>query len=122
MPKPKPRILCLDDDQDTCEVATALLQSEGYEVVTAETLADALRLIEMDGFSLYIVDEWLPDGEGIDFIRQIRQSGSKTPILVHSANAFQHNVDAAIGAGANEYLVKPEGWKRLPQVVNSLLR
>src|SRR4051812_44753051 len=122
MPNLKARIICLEDDQDTCDVVTIILQAAGYEVVTAETIATARRLIAEDGFSLYIVDERLPDGEGVDFIREVRQSGSKTPILVHSANAYQRDIDAAMEAGANDYLVKPNGWTKLRQVVDSLLR
>jgi DNA-binding response OmpR family regulator len=116
------RILCLEDEQDTCELVTIILQAHGYKVTTANTIAEAKRLIADHGFSLYIVDERLPNGEGVDFIREARAAGSKTPILVHSAAAFQRDIDAAMAAGANEYLVKPEGWTKLRQVVDALLR
>jgi DNA-binding response OmpR family regulator len=116
------RILCLEDDPDTCEVVTILLQRDGYEVVTAGTIAEALRLVAGEGFLLYIVDERLPDGDGIDFIRQVRAADSKTPIIVHSAAAFPQEIDAALAAGADDYLVKPEGWAKLPGAVGSLLR
>ena len=122
MREPRPRILCLEDDPDTCELATILLQAEGYEVVTANTIAEARQLIAEADFSLYIVDEKLPDGEGVDFIREVRAAGGKTPILVHSAAAFQHDIAAAMMAGANAYLIKPEGWTRLTRMVDSLLR
>jgi DNA-binding response OmpR family regulator len=117
----KGRILCLEDDQDTCELVTITLQAAGYEVVTTDTITRARRLIAEDGFALYIVDEKLPDGEGVDFIREIRQADAKTPILVHSAAAFLRDIDAAMEAGASDYLVKPNGWTKLREVVDSLL-
>jgi DNA-binding response OmpR family regulator len=115
------RILCLEDDEDTCELSTAMLEPEGYQVITASNIEEALRLIEADGFSLYIVDETLPDGHGFDFIRQVRQSGSGIPILVHSAAAFKQDIDDAIEAGADGYLVKPNGWPKLVETVERLL-
>lgn len=116
------RILCLDDDGDTCELVSSMLQSEGYEVITTGTIDEARRLIKANDFSLYIVDEKLPDGDGIDFIRQVKESGARVPILVHSAAAFKQDIDAAIQAGANDYLVKPNGWPKLCQTVTRLLR
>jgi len=55
----------------------------------------------------------------VDFTREVRRSGSNPPILAQSANAFQHDIDAAMRAGANEYLMKPNGWTKLRQVVSS---
>ena len=118
----KARILCLEDDLDTCELTSALLGTRGHEVVTASTIADAMRLIEADGFSLYIVNEHLVDGLGLDFIRRVRQSGSLIPILIHSAAAYLNAIEAGLRAGADEYLVKPEGWSKLVETVERLLR
>jgi DNA-binding response OmpR family regulator len=123
----------LEDNQDTRELVIRLLQAEGYQIVPAGSIAEALFLIregrpEMsthgcrpDAFALYIVDEKLPDGNGIEFIRRVRELGDSVPILVHSAAAFQADIEAALEAGANDYVVKPNGWTRLVTVVNSLV-
>ncbi len=121
-PMTKLRILCLEDDEDTCELVVAMLTPYGYEVITASSVKEALRLIETNGFSLYIVDERLPDCDGLEFIRKVRQSDSITPILVHSAAAYKKDMDDVIAAGANDYLVKPNGWSTLNQTVTKLLR
>ena len=116
------RILCLEDDPDTCELVTKMLEPYGYEVITADTIKEALRLIEAAGFSLYIVDEILPDGNGLEFIRRLRQSGSLIPMLVHSAAAYKKDIDDAMQAGADDYLVKPNGWPKRNKTVARLLR
>jgi DNA-binding response OmpR family regulator len=118
----KKRILCLEDDPDTCELVKILLGTEGFEVIAVSTLEDALQLTEEIPFVVYIVDQHLPGGAGIDFIRQIRQSGDHTPVLVHSAAAYKRDIDAAMAAGADEYLVKPNGWTKLSEAVNALLQ
>ena len=115
------RILCLEDDADTCELITLFLRPEGYEVVTVGTIAEALRLFREDHFDLLIVDEILPDGLGVEFCRKVRETDSITPILVHSAAASKNDIDLAMQAGANEYLVKPHGWGKLIKVVKNLL-
>ena len=80
-----------------------------------------MRFIEENGFSLYIVNERLPDGHGLDFVRKVRQSGSPIPILVHSAAAYPKDIESAKQAGADEYLVKPNGWARQVETVRALL-
>lgn len=121
MSQSKTRILCVEDDGDTCELTRTILGAKGYEVVAINTTTGALRLIAADGFSLYIVNEKLPDGCGIDFIRRVRQSGSLTPILIHSAAAYSQDIEKGLQAGADEYLVKPDGWPKLVETVERLL-
>lgn len=121
MGKPRGHILCLEDNQDTRDLVNRMLQAEGYLVFAASSIAEAIRLIEREGFSLYIVDERLPDGNGIEFIRTVREAGSTVPILVHSAAAYKGDIDAAMAAGANDYVVKPNGWSRLLSVVTALI-
>ncbi len=115
------RILCLEDNEATRELISQMLQAKGYTVITASTVNEVLRLIEADDFSLYIVDEKLPDRQGLDFIRRVRQKDSLVPILVHSAAAYKRDIDETIEAGANDYLVKPNGWPKLNETVERLL-
>ena len=117
----KKRILCLEDDSDTNDLVRLMLEPEGYEVVTAPTVKDALRLFKKDGFHLLIVNEKLPDGEGNDFCREVRKVDRLTPIIVHSAAARKADIDEAIRAGANDYLIKPHGWSKIIEVVGKLV-
>lgn len=121
MSEAKKRVLCLEDDPDTCELVEIILAADGFEVIAANTLDAAMQLIGADRFALYIVDQHLPGGAGLDFIHRVRHSGDSTPILVHSAAAYKRDIDAALEAGADEYLVKPNGWTKLTETVNALL-
>jgi DNA-binding response OmpR family regulator len=58
-------------------------------------------------FDLYILDNWLPDGDGVDLCRNIREFDPHTPILFNSAAAYARDIREAIRAGAQSYLVKP---------------
>src|SRR5215217_1176543 len=109
MPQSRKRILCLEDDKDSCALLALILGSEDYEVVTVETIAEASTLIKSESFDLLIVDVILPEGNGIDFCREVRAGGCRARILVHSAAASKADIDAAMEAGANDYLVKPNG-------------
>lgn len=98
-------ILCVDDDADTCELLEFLLDE--YEFVSAHSLEKAFGLIESRRFDLFIFDNWLPDGSGIELCRKVRSSGFEAPIIFVSGAAQEENVQEAIGSGANKYLTKP---------------
>ncbi|HET8670496.1 MAG TPA: response regulator [Candidatus Saccharimonadales bacterium] len=121
MSQSKGRILCVDDDHESCAVVTIMLNAEGYEVHSAETISQALSLIKSEGFILYIIDEKLPDGFGNDLCRKIRERDLQTPIIIHSAAARESDIEAAMEAGANGYLIKPHGWASLQDTVKKLL-
>ena len=65
MEETKRRILCVEDDEDTCEMLTLALQLSGYEVVSAHTFADAITKALTTHFDAYILDSRLPDGSGV---------------------------------------------------------
>jgi|SRR5687767_735438 DNA-binding response OmpR family regulator len=74
------RILCVEDDLATAQLITWLLRD--YQVIPAATKADALRLVsDEDSFALYILDNNLPDGLGVDVCAFIRGLDQKTPII-----------------------------------------
>nr|MBA3257124.1 response regulator [Pyrinomonadaceae bacterium] len=65
MSRAKCLILCVDDHEDTSEMLQQLLAQEDYEVVTAVTVEDALKLAKSEDFDLYVLDKRLPDGSGL---------------------------------------------------------
>jgi DNA-binding response OmpR family regulator len=103
----KRRILCVEDDADTCEMLTLALQLSGYEVVAAHTFADAITKALTTHFDAYILDSRLPDGSGVDLCKEIREFNSDTPILFYSADAYPREIEEAMNAGAQGYMVKP---------------
>ena len=103
----KRRILCIEDDKDTCELLSTVLGISSYQVKSAGTIADALCLASNETFSLYLLDRRLPDGDGIELCRQIREFDPHTPILFYSAAARESDKQEAIAAGATGYMIKP---------------
>ena len=112
-------ILCVEDDLDTCEVLSILLRE--YDLECFNSLASAMPAMETRGADLYILDNWLPDGSGIDFCREIRKLYPRAPIIFTSAAAQNTDINEAIEAGADRYLLKPCEPETLQNVVKELL-
>ena len=108
MPPIKRRLLCVDDDEDTCFMLTHLLEREGYEVKTSATVSEALKLSQRESFNLYILDERFPVGAGTSLCRKIREFDPNTPIIIYSGAVFETDQQSALHAGANAFVSKPE--------------
>ena len=105
---PIKRILCVDDDNDTCELLTTLLSVSGFEAVCALNMTAALRLMEGEEFSLYILDgqsSAVPELSLCDLVREVDRH---TPIIIFSGHAHRSDIEAGMRAGADAYLVKPD--------------
>src|SRR5437763_546290 len=92
------QILCIDDDQDTCEIVALLFGGAGYEVTHALTVAEGLRLAKRGGFDLILLDWSFDDGTGLELCQMIRSFDTDTPILFYSAVAYQAEVKKAMRA------------------------
>jgi two-component system KDP operon response regulator KdpE len=106
------RVLVIEDDADIRHFVSLALASEGHEVTEAATLARGLIDAGTRRPDLVVLDLGLPDGDGVDFIRQLR-SWSSTPVLVLSARSAEQDKVRALDAGADDYLVKPFGSAEL---------
>ena len=106
--KTLPRVLCVDDDKDACEMLSMLMNSYRIHVTCAQSAAQAWRLIKAERFDLYMLDAWLPQTDGFEFCRQIRELDSVTPILFYSAAAYDADKQKGMAVGANAYLIKPD--------------
>jgi DNA-binding response OmpR family regulator len=116
------RILFVDDDRDTREMIHLLLQHAGYRVSTAETIADALGLARAERFDLYILDNWLPDGLGLELCQQLRALYPASAIVFYSGVAQEPEIQKARAAGADDYLVKPCDFDLLQNKILGLLQ
>jgi DNA-binding response OmpR family regulator len=103
-----PRVLCVDDDEDACEMLSLLLKSQRIDVTCAQSAAEAWLKIKAECFDLYLLDAWLPRLDGFEFCRQIRELDSNTPILFYSGAAYDADKQKGIAAGANAYVAKPD--------------
>jgi DNA-binding response OmpR family regulator len=116
-----PRVLYIEDHEDTRELVTLVLEQRSYEVVTGSTIKSGVALAGSQHFDLYLLDSWLPDGSGLDLCRQIREFDEVTPIVFYSAAAYEIDRSEAIESGAQAYLVKPSQPSELCNLVTSLI-
>lgn len=116
-----PRVLYIEDHDDTRELVTLVLQQRAYEVVTGSTIESGVELAGSQRFDLYLLDSWLPDGSGLDLCRRIREFDKTTPILFYSAAAYEIDRDQALRSGAQAYLIKPSQPSELCSLVTTLI-
>lgn len=114
------RILCVEDDADSREVMTLLLEMWNYEVVSAESPTDGLELAQQGGFALIILDNWYEKGSGLELCKQIREFDTNTPIIFYSAAAYEGDVQKAMEAGAQDYFFKPTDIQKIVQTIEVL--
>ena len=117
----EPRVLVVDDEPQIQRFLTVALSAAGYEVQTAETGAQALRLAATGAPDLIVLDLGLPDRDGKDVLRDIRQF-SKTPVVVLSARDREADKIQALDLGADDYVEKPFGIGELTARLRAALR
>ena len=105
-------VLIVEDEPQMRRFIRVSLSSHEYRVLEAERAADALMLLTSHNPDLVLLDLGLPDADGIDLTRTIRES-SRVPIIVLSARGREADKVAALDAGADDYLTKPFGVKEL---------
>jgi two-component system response regulator PilR (NtrC family) len=116
-----PRILVVDDEADLRELLEITLLKMGLDVDCAATLREARRLVEDNAYALVLTDMRLPDGLGLELVREV-SSTSKTPIAVITAFGSAENAVVALKAGAFDYVSKPVVLDELRVMVRSALK
>ncbi|MBS0509942.1 MAG: two-component system response regulator KdpE [Proteobacteria bacterium] len=115
------RVLVVEDEKQIRRFVRVAVEEEGCEVVEAETRAEGLLEAGARQPALLILDLGLPDGNGIDLIRDLR-GWSDIPVLILSARSQEHDKIDALDAGADDYLTKPFSVGELRARVRALLR
>ncbi len=115
------RILVIEDDAGLREVLRALLEAEGYRVILAETGRRALIDARSHKPDAVLVDLGLPDRDGQEVIRSIREF-SPVPMIVLSARTMESEKVLALDGGADDYVTKPFGSTELLARVRAALR
>jgi DNA-binding response OmpR family regulator len=105
---PRPRVLCVDDDEDTRVMLSTLLKFALIEAKTVGTAAQALSSMKTERFDLYLLDAWLPDLNGFELCRRMRDFDPHTPVLFFSGAAYEADKKKGIEAGAVAYVTKPD--------------
>jgi two-component system KDP operon response regulator KdpE len=112
MNTPRPTALVLEDEREIRQFVRASLEAQGWQVFEAGTVKQGLVEAGTRRPDLVIVDLGLPDGNGVDFIREIR-TWCSVPIIVLSARTHESDKVAALDAGADDYITKPFGTAEL---------
>jgi len=101
------RVLIVEDDAGIASGLAATLKSSGYAVDVTPTLALATAALRVEPFDLVLLDLGLPDGDGLDWLRAVRQSGQVMPVLIMTARDSLPDRVAGLDEGADDYVVKP---------------
>ena len=115
------RILIVDDEPNIIGAVAPLLRARGYDVLSAMSGRAALETIDRDKPDLIVLDLSLPDIDGVEVCRRVRQTLS-VPILVLSARAGERDKVSALDAGADDYVTKPFGAEELLARIRATLR
>ena len=99
-------ILIIEDDEKLNNGIRLALKGEPYTFYQCRTLKDAREVLKGKGVSLVLLDVNLPDGNGIDFVKEVR-SFSQTPIILITVNNMELDIVTGLEAGANDYITKP---------------
>ncbi|MDD3482185.1 sigma-54 dependent transcriptional regulator [Azovibrio restrictus] len=116
------RVLVVDDEADIRELIDLTLSRMGLAADCAGSVGEAQALLKDNRYQLCLTDMRLPDGDGLQIVRQLSESGSDTPVAVITAYGSAENAVAALKAGAFDYLAKPVSLEQLRTLVKSALR
>lgn len=117
----KYKILVVEDDRSILSAIQTVLDTDGYQVLTAQRCQQGILMLSSHVPDLVVLDLGLPDMDGEDFIRIVRR-GSVIPIIVLSARTDEKDKVSALDLGANDYITKPFGAAELLARVRASLR
>ncbi len=115
------KVLIIEDDRNIASFIQTILETNGYQVLTAERCQQGMLVFASHMPDLVVLDLGLPDMDGVEFIRQVRID-SAVPIIVLSARVDESDKVTALDLGANDYITKPFGTAELLARVRAALR
>src|SRR5580693_5685989 len=115
-------LLVVDDEPFLRDAVAASLRFLGFDVSTAETGAEALRLARGQPFDLVVLDVMLPDTDGFDVVRRLRRDGRRVPVIFLTARDTQADKVTGLTLGGDDYMTKPFGLEELAARIRTVLR
>jgi two-component system, OmpR family, KDP operon response regulator KdpE len=115
------RVLVIDDDRALLRALTVGLSGRGHRVTSAATGSEGLTKVAVDAPEVVVLDLGLPDVDGIDVTRRIRE-WSEVPVIVLSATGLEDRKVAALDDGADDYVTKPFGMAELEARIRAAVR
>ncbi|MDR2162352.1 MAG: response regulator transcription factor [Clostridiales Family XIII bacterium] len=115
-------ILCVEDDRTILRNNRGALEDSGYRALTATNLAEARARLSEEAVDAIVLDIMLPDGNGLELLENLRNSGDKIPIIMLTAWGEPQDVSRGLSLGANDYLSKPFDYSVLLARVEAMFR
>jgi two-component system cell cycle response regulator CtrA len=116
------RVLLVEDDTSTAKSIELMLKSEGYIVDLADLGEDGLEIGKIYDYDIIILDLMLPDMDGYDVLKALRDAKVETPILILSGLTELDNKIKGLGYGADDYLTKPFDKRELIARIQAIVR
>ena len=116
------KVFIVDDDTELVSVVTNFLELQGYLVETAPDGATALDYLAVSKYDALVLDLGLPDVNGLDICKKLRDRGDSTPIIMLTGKAAISDKEAGFNIGADDYLTKPFSLKELLVRLKAIMR
>lgn len=116
------RILVVEDEKKVAAFIKRGLEEEGYSVDTAHDGAEGVQLAGATSYDLLVMDVMLPKKDGLTVVKELRQAGKTTPVLMLTARDTTDDIVAGLDAGSDDYLTKPFAFAELSARVRALAR
>ncbi len=117
----KTRLLVVDDEESLAEFLRLLFEKEGYDVRIANSVEDARALLAEKTFDLVLCDILMPDGNGLDLLKEIKDKAPRTAVIMMTADASNKSAVEAMKLGAYNYISKPFNVDELTVVASGAL-
>ncbi len=117
----KPRLLIVDDDEDTLESLSDVLEVRGYKIETANTGKEAFSKIRKSSFDVALIDIKLPDVSGILLLQTFRKNQPTMMNIMITAYSTQETAIDALNHGANAFILKPIDHEKLDKMIKKCL-
>ena len=116
------KILIAEDDRELCQLFSHVLMKHGYDVKGVSDGQEALRALDSDYYDVIISDIMMPKVDGYEFVRQLRESGNQTPVMMITARDAFDDMRQGYMSGTDDYMVKPINVNEMVLRVGALLR
>ena len=116
------RLLVVDDEETILELLSRSLRFAGFEVMTAASGAEALRVAVASRPDLVLLDVMMPDGDGFEVVRQMRSTGPDLPVIFLSARDGVRERVAGLALGGDDYITKPFSLEEVLERIRAVLR
>jgi two-component system OmpR family response regulator len=116
------KLLLIEDELALSEALTAMLRAEGFAVDPVATLHSADTAVRVSTYDAVLLDLYLPDGDGMDWLRRLRASGNSTPVIIMTARDQISDRISGLKSGADDYVVKPFDIQELLARLGAVLR